>query len=338
MLPDWVLTTLACPRDHERLEPVDGALTCAAGHTYPIRDGIPILLLDDVEQTHEAALYALRSAGEPDPYESGTGFVDAYVQEAIGATGGYLYAGLAGRLTDYPVPVLRMPEGHGGTFLDLGCSWGRWSIAAARRGYRAIGIDPSIAGVRAARRVARQLGVEACFLVADARHLPFRQGSVDAVFSYSVLQHFAKPDVRQTLVQVARVLHPNGRSLIQLPNAFGLRSMYHQLRRRMREPRSFEVRYWTVGELQRTFDECIGPSAVTVDGFFSLNAQPADLHLLSRHARAVVHASEVLRRMSLSVPALRHVADSLYIESRPCEGRWDARRPDFGPRLDTTRC
>lgn len=314
--PDWVLSSLACPRDHGTLQHRTNTLTCTAGHSYAVRDGIPILLLDDVEHTHEAALHALHGDDEPDA-SAPDGGIDPFVQQAIGATGGYLYAGLVGRLSEYPIPELRLPAGDGRTFIDVGCSWGRWTIAAARRGYRALGIDPSLVGVRAARRVARQLGIEASFLVADARYLPFRSRSCDVVFSYSVLQHFAKADVRKALEQIRRILTPEGQSLIQLPNAFGPRSVYHQLKRGLREPRRFEVRYWTVGELRRTFEALIGPTEITVDGFFSLNPQAADLHLLPARARAVVRASEALRRLTRPLPALKYLADSLYVVSSP---------------------
>ena len=316
MVPDWVRTRLACPRDRKPLHRRSDLFECAAGHTYPVRDGIPILLLEDVSHTHEAAVHALHDGSEPEKYRAQTSGIDPFVQEAIGATGGYLYAGLAGRLIDYPIPELRLPDGAGRTFLDIGSNWGRWTVAAARRGYRALGIDPSINAVRAARRVARQLGVEASYIVADARYLPFADDTFDTAFSYSVLQHFAKTDVHQTLREIRRVLAPGGESLIQLPNAFGIRSAYHQAKRGWREPQKFEVRYWTVPELRSVFDSVVGPSTVTVDGFFSLNPQAADLPLLRPQARAVVRASEVLRRLSGVVRGLAYVADSLYVSSR----------------------
>jgi len=323
LLPDWALARLACPRDHQRLQQRGTSFVCSAGHEYPIHNGIPVLLRDDVEHTHEAAQYALRGEERERPSAADSSGIDWFVQDAIGATGGYLYEGLIGRLTEYPIPELRMPPANGDVLIDIGCSWGRWSIAASRRGYRVIGIDPSLEGVRAAYRVARQLGVtDACFLVADARYPPFAGASVEAVFSYSVLQHFSKEDVRTTLDQIGRMLAPGGRSLIQLPNAFGVRSLYHQIRRGLREPRLFEVRYWTVGELRRTFEERVGPTQIFVDGFFSLNPQTSDLRLLPPRARTVVRVSEALRGASEALPALKYLADSLYIaSSRTVESR-----------------
>jgi ubiquinone/menaquinone biosynthesis C-methylase UbiE len=109
-----------------------------------------------------------------------------------------------------------------------GCNWGRWSIAAARKGYRVVGIDPSLGGVLAARRAAKSLSIEADFIVADARHLPFKDVSLDNVFSYSVIQHLSKPDALKSFAEIARILKPSGKSLIQMPNAFGIRNLYHQ--------------------------------------------------------------------------------------------------------------
>src|SRR5882762_5809881 len=63
--------------------------------------------------------------------------IDPVVSFLIGATNGIAYKGLIGKLAEYPIPEIRLPPGGGKVFLDLGCSWGRWCIAAARKGYRA---------------------------------------------------------------------------------------------------------------------------------------------------------------------------------------------------------
>jgi SAM-dependent methyltransferase len=188
-------------------------------------------------------------------------------------------------------------------------------VAAARAGYRVIGIDPSLKSLRAARRAAQQLGVEVDYLVGDGRHLPFAGGTVDQVFSYSVLQHLSKENARATLREAARVLRKDGQCLVQMPNVFGVRCFYHQLRRGFRETRDFEVRYWTVPELARTFSEIVGPSRVFVDGYFTLNPQMSDIHLFPPRYRAIVRFSEMLRKMSSSFPPLKYVADSLYVSS-----------------------
>jgi SAM-dependent methyltransferase len=196
-----------------------------------------------------------------------------------------------------------------------------------------IGVDPQLVAVRAAQRVARQLGVDAHFICADARFIPLRSVSVDAAFSYSVLQHFAKDDARAALRELARVLRPGGRVLVQMPNTFGLRCLQHQARRRFREATAFEVRYWRPAELRAAFTDVFGPAELFVDGFFTINPQPADAHLLPWKFRMVVWLSETLRQLSDRLPVLAHVADSLYVSARRV-GAGVAVTPDVEPQLE----
>ena len=240
------------------------------------------------------------------------------MQDVIAATCGNLYRHLIGNLTTYPIPEIRLPPGEGRTFLEIGCNWGRWCISAARRGYRVVGVDPSLDAIRAARRVAEELEVEAEYLVGDARHLPFADGSSDVVFSYSVFQHFTRTAAVAAFRELGRVLKPGGLSLVQMANVWGPRSLVNQLReRRFREPRSlFDVRYWSPSELRRELTRAVGPTELAVDGFLTLNPQPSDLPLLPRRYRSLVHLSEAYRKASRRLPGLVRFADSLYAASR----------------------
>lgn len=76
--------------------------------------------------------------------------IDPFVQEQVPYTNGFLYRPLQYKLSRYPIPELRLEPGEGTRFLDIGCNWGRWSIAAARKGYRVSAIDPSPPAVIAA--------------------------------------------------------------------------------------------------------------------------------------------------------------------------------------------
>jgi SAM-dependent methyltransferase len=309
---------LVCPRDGSDLAEETDGLVCAEGHRYPCPGGIPVLLRDDVSQTHAIMERSMREAREPVPPEeeySGEG-IDPDVSAAVSATCGLLYKHLVGALPAYPIPELRLPPGDGALFLDIGCHWGRWCIAAGRAGYLPVGVDPSLEGVRAARKVARQLGIDALYVVADGRHLPFKPGSFAVAFSYSVFQHLREQDVQEAIDEIARVLEPGGRSRVQMPNVFGARNLYLQVReRRLREPvRQFDVRYWFPRELRRSFGR-IGPTALEVDGFFSLNAQSSDLALMPWRFRAAIRLSDRLRSLARRFPPLTLVADSLYVRS-----------------------
>jgi SAM-dependent methyltransferase/uncharacterized protein YbaR (Trm112 family) len=316
-----LLEILVCPRDKQNLREKGERFVCEQGHSYAVIEDVPILLISEATQTHDQGTYALAIAETGDvssfpKHNIGTHEIDPFVQNAIGATNGGLYQHLVGKLTEYPIPRLCLPPGEKRNFLEIGCNWGRWCIAAARSGYQPIGIDPSLESIRAANRVARQLGFAARYVVADGRYLPFRDESFDQIFSYSTLQHLSKENAATVLSEVRRTLRVGGGALIQMPNVFGMRCLYHQIRRGFHEGEHFNVRYWRPGELLSAFTERVGPSELSVDGYFSLNVQPSDLQLLPIRYRALVRASEGLRRISAKVPILIKVADSLYVSSR----------------------
>ncbi|HTP61556.1 MAG TPA: methyltransferase domain-containing protein [Burkholderiales bacterium] len=341
---EWYLDRLACPRDQLPLSEDGGDLVCASGHRYPVVDGIPVMLMEEVSQTIPLAEASLRRAKDPgaadrrapDLYLETLGIVDAekqgivalaasksaqvdpVVSFLVGATSGSMYAELIGKLESYPIPEIRLPPGDGKRLLDVGCSWGRWSIAATRKGYDVVGIDPSLGAVMAARRTALALGVHPKFLVADARHLPFAKAAFDVVFSYSVLQHFSRDNMLAALHEAARVLAPCGTSLIQMASAYGVRSLYHRLRRRARPPGVFDVRYWRPAELRKMFGQAIGSTTLSADCYFGLGLQGADAGMMGPSKRLLLRLSERLARLSLRVPVLVNVADSIYVTSVAC--------------------
>ena len=310
-------------------------------------DGLPVLLRDDVQQTMplaEASIARARNeAGaadqrNPDLFLESLGIseaekalalelasvgknrIDPAVSVMIAATSGYSYKGLIGNLESYPIPNLRLPPGNGKTLLDIGCNWGRWSVAAAQKGYHVVGIDPSLGAAMAARRVARQLDVDIEYVVADARYLPFEGASFDTVFSYSVIQHFSKADAVGTISEIARMLKPSGNCLIQMAHRFGMRSLYHQFRRRFREARGFEVRYWTTTELLDVFQKYIGPSTISADCYFGLGLQASHKNLMPRRLAWIITVSEALQTLSSKLQPLTYLADSLYVSANKPKG------------------
>ena len=335
-LDPWYLENLQCPVSGSPLswDAARSRLVSGTGHAYPVIDGIPVMLPEEVEPTL-APLRASREANSADaPWylpslllsdaekagirkliDAGATRIDPVAAYLVAATNGIGYVHLIGKLTEYPIPEMRLPEGEGRLLLDIGCSWGRWCIAAARKGYAPVGIDPSLGAVMAARRITRALGLTVRFVVGDARHLPFRSETFDAVFSYSVIQHFSVRDATQTFEKIGRVLKPGGCSMIQMPTRFGLRCLYNQARRGFRATTGFEVRYWSIADIRKVMEQHVGPSRFTVDCFFGIGWQPSDAHLMPPRYRAIIACSEVLRRLSARLPLLLGVADSVYVHS-----------------------
>ncbi len=322
---EWLRSRLVCPRDKQALEFSDNQLICTEKHIYPIFEDIPIMLVDDAEITHEYINRTLEKVSQPQNVENGNhdspnnldskNAIDGFVQGEVPYTSGTMYFSVQHKLTRYPIPEYRLPQGKGERLLDIGCNWGRWSIAAAQKGYQPIGIDPSLDAVLAARRVSKQLGVETNFVVGDARFLPFADDSFDTVFSYGVFQHFSKENVKISLDEVVRVLKQNGKTLIQMPNKYGIRQYQQHRRRGFTEGEGFEVRYWTPAELMETFEKKIGETKMTTDCYFGLGIQASDVDLLPPHFKMVVYSSEILRKISGVIKPLTKVADSVYLES-----------------------
>ncbi len=304
MIDAALLERLACPRDGGPLESCGDGLRCPAGHAYAVEDGIPVLLAGEPMRS---------AAGFAGAVEEGA--VDPFVERALVATCGNLYRPVQGRLPRHPIPELRIAPAGDEVLLDVGCNWGRWSVSAARRGFRVVGVDHNLDALCAARRVARRCGVRAHFVAGDARALPFRRGAFDVVFSYSVLQHLAPEDARRAFGEIGRVVRVGGRTLVQMANVFGARNLLQQARRGGRAPRGLEVRYWRPSALLRELGRAVGPSRLSADGFGGLGVQPADADLLPPRYRALVRVSEALRAATRAVPWLALAADSVYLES-----------------------
>ena len=334
---------LICPVDKNSLIQKDSYLVCESNHKYPIVNGVPVILLGDacptlwvsrkswevannfIERSDLVEPYFIETLGLSNeertalkeitinkPYPRG---LEAIVTSLLGAACGNLYKGIKCDLTRLPIPTLPLSK-NSGLLLDIGCNWGRWSIAASRHGFNVVGLDPSLGAVIVAKEICQYLGINANFVCADSRYLPFCSEKFDVVFSYSVLQHFSKEDVATSLKEIHRVLQQGGLSLIQMANIFGIRSLYHQLKRNFRKPVDFDVRYWKPDELTHTFNLNVGSSKVYADCFLGLGIQyDNNTQLLYPAKRFVAVYSKILKTLERRIPSLSFLADSLYVES-----------------------
>jgi SAM-dependent methyltransferase/uncharacterized protein YbaR (Trm112 family) len=331
-----LLSILECPRDHSELRVEDADLYCAQGHKYPILDGIPVFLLAEKEQTIGIASASLQAA------ESGIGGplyidtlglsedekrgierdwlaashdIDPTISYLVGATSGFGYANLIGRLTGYPIPNIPLDDGVGELLLDVGSSWGRWSVSAARKGWRVVGIEPSLGAIMAARRAFSSKESEISFVCGDARFLPFKADVFRCVFSYSVFQHFSEVDAESAIAEIGRVLRPGGLSKIQMAHKGGIRSTYVRIRSDYNNTGKFRVRYWSLASLRRVFDKNIGPSSLIAEAFGGLGLLGEDLNYVSAKAKLLIVISELMKKCSLFLPSLIGLADSIYVVS-----------------------
>ncbi len=108
-----------------------------------------------------------------------------------------------------------------GRILDLGCGDGRVTSAIfsqARCSWnnketcRLVGIDPDVEDSAIARKSGLYEKVHTC----SANAIPEKNGSFDFCFANSVIEHI--PDIDEVLVEVGRVLKPNGKFIFTVPS------------------------------------------------------------------------------------------------------------------------
>ena len=104
---------------------------------------------------------------------AGSDAAEAVIRRLVPLSNGFGYRDLA---PGDAIPIPRFyARGGGECLLDIGSSWGRWTIAAARAGFRAVGLDPMLGPLMAAKRFAakqrcrRRLHLRRCPLSAVCR-------------------------------------------------------------------------------------------------------------------------------------------------------------------------
>ena len=328
-----LLSLLECPRDHSELRVDSDHLACASGHTYPVVDGVPVFLLAEREQTigiAKASLHAAQTRIGGPLYIDTIGLtaeqqssiardwnagskIAAAVSYLIGATSGWGYVNLVGRLQNYPIPDIPVEHGKGAPLLDIGSNWGRWSVSAARKGWRVVGIEPSLGAIMAARRAFLSEGLDMSFVCGDARFLPFKARVFRCAFSYSVIQHFSESDAETAIAEMGRVLRQDGFAKIQMAHKGGLRSTYHRTRPDYASGGTFRVRYWSLPSLRRVFEKHIGPTTVTAEAFGGLGLLAEDRRYVTGKAKLLIGTSQTLKMLSRIARPLIRLADSVYV-------------------------
>jgi SAM-dependent methyltransferase len=297
--------------------------------------GVPVFLLEEKVQTIGIATVSLKAAESPNlgplyidtlgiSEEEKCGVerdwvagskIDPAISYLVGATSGWGYVNSIGRLNSYPIPKIPIGPAAGELLLDVGSNWGRWSVSAARKGWKVVGIDPSLGAIMAARRAFTELGLELAYVCGDARFMPFKADIFQCVFSYSVIQHFSETDAAIAIGEVGRVMRRGGYAKIQMAHEGGLRSTYIRTRPDYLQGGPFRVRYWSLTAMRDVFEEKIGPSNVMAEAFGGLGLLAEDRKYVSLKARILIAFSMLLKKFSGFIRPLVRLADSVYIVS-----------------------
>lgn len=120
--------------------------------------------------------------------------------------------------------------------LDIGCGRGEIVRHCARLGADVFGIDYAPVAVRMTRDLMRaepqqagrgRIGIG----LADAKRLPFPDGCFDRVLMFDVVEHLYPWELHNALLEVQRVLKPDGRLIVHTaPNRWYLQYAYPLVR------------------------------------------------------------------------------------------------------------
>jgi SAM-dependent methyltransferase len=161
-----------------------------------------------------------------------------------------------------------------GLVLEAGCGLGQYVILLRQRGWRAAGVDGSIAALAAARRAA-----PVPLAASDLRTLAIRSGVVAAYVSLGVVEHDRDgPDA--ILAEARRVLAPGGIIVVSVPYLNGARRLGAPwIRRRARAAAAAGGAFY-----QYAFSRRELLAALARQGFVAEAAHPYDPARLLRSA------------------------------------------------------
>jgi ubiquinone/menaquinone biosynthesis C-methylase UbiE/uncharacterized protein YbaR (Trm112 family) len=200
-----------CPRCRTPLRAAAESYRCSAcGQTYPVIDGIAVLLADDTmvqndELDHHHGVHD--RAAQIDPHKSGQSrYYDRGIAEEFEITRPHgtprLYRFLLAEKFRRATAPIR-PHLFGASALTVCGGSGMDAEFLARAGARSVASDISLGAARRTRERARRYGLDILPVVADVERLPFADGAFDVVLVHDGLHHLERPYVG--LAEMARV-------------------------------------------------------------------------------------------------------------------------------------
>lgn len=171
----------------------DREITCGAcGRSYPLDDGIPVMLFDRAAAEHDelehllAEEYKRRQASFFNRED--TAEFETVRPHGAPAIYGWLYAE---RFRRSVIGLEQMLPGS--SVLTVCGGSGMDAEFLARSGARVVNSDISLGAAKRARARAGRFGLPITCIVADVEHLPFRDRSINLVYVHEGLHHLERP-------------------------------------------------------------------------------------------------------------------------------------------------
>jgi len=119
-------------------------------------------------------------------------------------------------LQDYMHGAIGFDQWKGKKVCEVGCGAGIDLMEFGRNGAKMYGVDLTQNGVDLTFATSKQAGMCTVLSKASADKLPFVDNYFDCLYSYGVLHHI--PEVDKALVEIKRVMKPNGQIIAMLYN------------------------------------------------------------------------------------------------------------------------
>lgn len=304
----------------------------ACTEQYPVVYGIPILITK--KKCNELGLNYHKKTIEKkilksEEFQLNKFGVLKYIEKILLGTSGILYENIK-NLKEYPIadlPFVKLSKNENKLLLDIGCGWGRWTINAAQKGYRSVGIDKSLSSLIAAKKIAEKFKLKNCnFICCDVTQLPLKKGIFDKVFSFSFLQHFSENNLKIILQNIAQKMKKNGEFKTQIINKYSLRGLYNlfkikYFRKKMiKEGRidnkidenNFSVRYFSIFKNYKIFKKYFIIKKLENYSFFT-QAQFSDFKIFSLKFKFYLLIAYTFNLMSNYIFFLKYFSDNILL-------------------------
>jgi SAM-dependent methyltransferase/uncharacterized protein YbaR (Trm112 family) len=251
------------------------------------------------------------------------------VQQQIAATNGIHYVSAIGKLRNFPIPEIPLPASKNeGLLLDIGNGWGRWLVAAGKKGYVPVGIDIRLEFCETAREVLNLNGLNGYTVVADLGDLPFKEGIFDAVWSFSVIQHTHNKRLMSCLYHIKRILKKGSFCFLEFPNKAGVRNRMGTVKKAhetKNDYNSWDVRYYSIKEYRSIFKNIFNNFSFSNHSVLGIGILPNDLnYVIGLKNKLIVFTSLLLSKIASVVTPIKYLSDSIYVKSVKQEGETNA--------------
>ena len=169
-------SSLRCPLCKGVLTLKDNYECAKCSKSYPIQDGIPVMLPD------------LNSVDDEQDVADEKEFYEKMFSNLKDLKDGHCISYGHDQIYNFVDQVER------GSVLEVGCGGGHHTVKLSQMGFDVTSIDLSMSGLRASRKLAEHNKLDIPFVCGDVKRLPFEDNQFDICFASLILHHFTSLD------------------------------------------------------------------------------------------------------------------------------------------------